>query len=507
MAPPLPLAKVFQDKIILALDKTPCGRCAEDHKLKNCPMSGPNNGWKGVVWRNVIQNDLGRQAADVFLKTHKDYAPLSPPAPAPISVQSTTMTGNNTANTGSIRRGPQAPPRQTQTPTPTYVNSNGHSDMFYTKATGSNKKQEPEDEGKPWSLPDEMRDRSKTLKIDTAKYPLRQNFFETTKGAILTNHFEYTVTDNTTFYEYKVLDLETKNRKKLKALITSAIDTWPCLKKNREVIATNSIDTIVSWKSLDSDLSEEAEGEDVENEPEAKEWGPFIIPDGKNTLTVRVKRVKIINTHGIKSYAHAHPNYEQENFDDIARCLNIVISKSFNSKVHKLSSNKFFVKEARVELTDIQRGKRVSDSLEMIRGYFYNVKPGMGNIILNFNVSTSAVFRPVLLSDFLNGNVTFGDDKAAKIIKAKSVYVDLDRRDPDAKKQARLNSEDSRYWKVFELQSDGNIEDLKFRKKKTDGTGNFITKKDGTFEMEKNTTNVTDHLFSGKFLCSLLLQC
>lgn len=207
----------------------------------------------------------------------------------------------------------------------------------------------------------------------------------------------------------------------------TAIKEWPFLEKNQEKFATNYIDAIVAWKSLDDLIPN---GEQVKDEPNSIEWGPLRISDGKNTVPVRFKKSRSINTHGIHRYATADPNYEDRNFDDIAWCLNIVISKSFNEQVHKLSSNKFLVKQAHMPLFNADRNE--SDSLEMLRGYYYNVKPGMGNIILNFNISTSAVFRPILVADFLNRNNTFTKDKVGTVLNGNSVYVDLDRRDPDA---------------------------------------------------------------------------
>jgi hypothetical protein len=76
---------------------------------------------------------------------------------------------------------------------------------------------EPFGNGRSWTLPAHMTDRSKVLKLkNDAKYALRVEFFpENSKNKILTNHFEYTLNTDE-FYEYKILDLGTKNRKKLR---------------------------------------------------------------------------------------------------------------------------------------------------------------------------------------------------------------------------------------------------------------------------------------------------
>jgi len=216
----------------------------------------------------------------------------------------------------------------------------------------------------------------------------------------------------------------------------------------------------------------------------------------------------MIDADILTRYAAADPSYEHTNFEDVAQCLNIVISKSFDHRVHKLSSNKFFVKHARVPLVHTRTGHS-SNSLEMCRGYYYSVKPGMGNIILNFNLATSAVFRPILVSEFMDDPETFSTyERRKQILNGKSVYIHLSRSDKDPKKQAKLNSEDSRYWKVYELQQRGTIGDLKFYKKLLDANGQpQIDPADGrSYLMDPNPTWVVDHLRQGKWSKSSIIS-
>ena len=118
----------------------------------------------------------------------------------------------------------------------------------------------------------------------------------------------------------------------------------------------------------------------------------------------------------------------------------------------------------------------------------------MGNIVLNFNISTSAVFRPVIVADFLHGNNTFGAT-ANHLLIGKTVYVDAERYDPDPERQTYLNSEDARYWRFFQL-SDKNIEDLTFSKPAM-LNGKPVILPDGTTQTEQ--VLVIDHLKKGKY--------
>ncbi|KAI1516201.1 hypothetical protein A1F97_06134 [Pyrenophora tritici-repentis] len=304
-------------------------------------------------------------------------------------------------------------------------------------------------DGREWHLPQELRDQINSRRLLESQFAVRQSFFpKTGDQKVLTNHFEYEVDADTIFYEYKILDLKMKNRKKARAL--------SFLAQNEDSFATNYFDTIVSWKPLHLNL----DGGSYNENEDSTEWGQRIAV-GETKLSVHFRFAKEITIHNLERYAAGDPSYERVNFDNIATCLNLVISKSFNNQVRKLSANKFFVKSARVPLGT---GSEASDSLEIIRGYFYNVKPGMGNIILNFNLSTSAVFHSVLVADFLYKNNTFASS-AKTILIGKNVYVDAKHYHEDPEKQKYFNSEDSRYWKVSRL-SQENIESLTFSKSK-----------------------------------------
>ncbi|KAH9866106.1 hypothetical protein J1614_008670 [Plenodomus biglobosus] len=63
-----------------------------------------------------------------------------------------------------------------------------------------------------------------------------------------------------------------------------------------------------------------------------------------------------------------------------------------------LKANKIFVTSGHSPL---------GQSLCAMRGYFYSIRPGMGQILLNLNACTSAFYQPILVSQFLSDNKTF----------------------------------------------------------------------------------------------------
>ena len=510
----------------LATGSLPCARCGGQHALSMCPADA-SVGKKGVVWSEMGKGAHG--AADEYLKKHPGYKYVPGAATGSggkvavggknwggfknSGAGNTPATKNNATNasapgkfdkqqrgaSGGFTRptaGKQIGSRDSHVRGPEYFNSTPESDMYYPRKQDlSIADKKPNNNGKPWNLPKVLNDRAGIRDRLGSQFAIRQNFFPNTGDKkVLTNHFEYKIEAGTTFYEYRILDLNMNNRKRARAIIKMAIAEWSFLAQNEDCFATNYFDTIVSWKPLHLNLGKGESNADDDN----IEWGQRITV-GNSILSVRFRFVKTIPIYDLERYAAGDPSYEGVVFDDVAACLNLVISKSFNTQVHKLSANKFFVKSARVPL---RAGSTESDSLEIIRGYFYNVKPGMGNIILNFNLSTSAVFRPVIVADFLNyDNNTFGNT-ANTVLLGKSVYVDAKRHHPEPKRQESLNTEDDRYKKVSQL-SQENIETLTFPKQRM-LNGQLVFRPDGTADNEQ--VFVIDHLEQGEHSIHPLLQ-
>lgn len=169
--------------------------------LKNCPTT-QDEGSKGAVW--VSLNKDVKSKADDFLKSHESYKPPTLPASFPKQNQGPTRVNNKPHGPGQK----MSPPERYLK----YLQLSTQSEIFYPNPVGLAKKDKsPADTGYPWHLPKETEDRSTVLNIAAPKYPLRRKFCaDDDPGAILTNHFEYTVNKNTIFHEYKILDQGTK---------------------------------------------------------------------------------------------------------------------------------------------------------------------------------------------------------------------------------------------------------------------------------------------------------
>lgn len=91
--------------------------------------------------------------------------------------------------------------------------------------------------------------------------------------------------------------------------------------------------------------------------------------------------------------------------DSATRALNMVISKALSRDSFSLQANKFFVAGGHAPL---------GRSLCTMRGYFYSVRPGMGQMLLNLNACTSAFFQPLLVSQFLSDTITIEKESERK---------------------------------------------------------------------------------------------
>jgi eukaryotic translation initiation factor 2C len=258
----------------------------------------------------------------------------------------------------------------------------------------------------------------------------------------------------------------------MQALFRKAVATWTFLKDDQDSFATDGQKTIVSWKNLHDNV-------DI-----SKSWG---IDVGRNTsLKARFSFVGKVGINDLLQQSRC--DFEQEKIDlaSVERCLNIIIAKSFDENVVRLSGKKFYVRKARTDLDS-------SKSLELMRGYHYTVKPGMGNLLMNFNVATSAFFCPVLVSEFLAETATFGNaTERTSLLRQLRVYIEYPH------KEERLNRPGARIKKICAV-GPSLIKDLNFRKKVKDNERRPILDATGNWQLETNATTVVDHLEAGKY--------
>ncbi|QDS76208.1 hypothetical protein FKW77_008392 [Venturia effusa] len=114
--------------------------------------------------------------------------------------------------------------------------------------------------------------------------------------------------------------------------------------------------------------------------------------------------------------------------DDITS-LNAIVSRAASAvkaynvyEVFPIGTNKFFLKSAYRDLGGPQ------GVLHAHTGFFSSLKPAMGQAVLNLNIATSAFYRPILVSEYLdrvNGNaeITNRDHKGLRGVRVYIKYL------------------------------------------------------------------------------------
>ncbi|CAI6332683.1 unnamed protein product [Periconia digitata] len=458
------LPQIFQNEFIEGWSTKPCIWCgSRDHGVSACGSANPAS--PGNIYRKLQQERLLKKAI-----AHISWYQYEEP------------TGKRmTSNQPAPNQHSAAPVAQGASLD--FVDTDPDSVLHYPPRIGG---LPPKGStlGKEWKLPDETSQCKSSSEVSDPNHPLRQKFLQTKppgSKVVVTNHFEYNIhVDN--LYEYQILDINEKDRRKTKNIFARTIEKTPFLAQNRDKFATDYISTIVAWDRL---------GPEMKNEEEMALTIPSFT--GKN-IHLRFKFVATHRVSDLRDYSFGKPAFEDKNIGDISKCMNIVFSGRFDPAiVHKQSSNKFFVKNARGSLR-FDRNMGDSQSLEIIRGYYYNIKAGMGNIVLNFNLATSAFYRPILVSEFLDDPKTFAGKQKAEL-KGLRVVLVAERRQSKDGKNVGSGADKSKSHKIYKVAELGEkIESQTFRKKIKGPDGKFVEDVNGKFITEDKDSRVNDHI-------------
>ncbi|KAK7730230.1 hypothetical protein SLS57_001892 [Botryosphaeria dothidea] len=120
-----------------------------------------------------------------------------------------------------------------------------------------------------------------------------------------------------------------------------------------------------------------------------------------------------------------------------AKALNAIVSnymcRSTSTPIQQLGANRFF-------LIDAYEDMGQDSPFVTIRGYFSSIRPGNNQVFLNVNTTTSAFFKPILISEFFRimRLHSMKDWAIMGMLKKRTVRITCDRLVPD------LNEEDKR---------------------------------------------------------------
>lgn len=292
------------------------------------------------------------------------------------------------------------------------------------------------------------------------QYPIRSTF-GTGKEKVVNNHFHSAVGTNLPLYQYKITPtLSGKSKRKIRLIIETAIDQCAFLNNNKASFATNYFGTIVSWVKLHEPtlLKSHTQLFGNGNDPRSR-WYLVSVQDGPATHSLELSYGGLVDVQGLLNHKDLNLAHANDNLQPTLRALNILVLKSFDEepvKTLQMGANEFFIKSAHRDLGNgHSNSPRFSDSLCMLRGYSYTVKPGVEHVLLNLNAATSAFWKPVRLSDVFQDKFTFqGWDWEAytRALRGIRVYITYERGDPDDEETyKRINTDQARVKPIESL--------------------------------------------------------
>ncbi|KAH7092068.1 Piwi domain-containing protein [Paraphoma chrysanthemicola] len=236
-----------------------------------------------------------------------------------------------------------------------------------------------------------------------AEFPIRTSLAKP-NTTVFTNHFAMALSPNIQLFEYNIQGLPDRASKRTcRLLIEGMINAISFLRDNQNKFATDYEKKLISWVQI-----------------KAVDLGPVDVKSAerKSPIPIGLAFAGQLDTALLQQYAEGKivPTKNIEiKVRWVEKALNMIISTALGQGSISLKANKFFVTGGHASL---------SPSLCAVRGYFYSVKPGQGQILLNLNSCTSAFYQPILVSDFLSDSSTW-PSKEERCTQLRGVRVHL----------------------------------------------------------------------------------
>lgn len=289
--------------------------------------------------------------------------------------------------------------------------------------------------------PDTQQKLSAARDVATDFHP-REKFLNT-NGKVYTNHFRLILRPNQKLYKYRIQStLPGKNRRKLRALMITLIKTHDFLRNHKPSFATDHFDTIIAWEPLHAWIGSQHRLIDGNGQTFPSTWQlqPDLL-DGLSAIGTTFAFEGMVDVLSLVEHTEIDPDHASVDLEPTKRALNIIISKCFSESTTdmvQVGANKFFYKRGTKEL-------KKSVALCAMRGYYYTVKAGVRNVLLNINPCTSAFFNNVRVSEVMNDTLAFNHWEWEGVLRGLRVRIELLRGDKnDTEAYKRLNSSEAR---------------------------------------------------------------
>ncbi|UPX17281.1 uncharacterized protein EKO05_0007647 [Ascochyta rabiei] len=293
----------------------------------------------------------------------------------------------------------------------------------------------------------DTKEKLSVLQTVKADFHTRESFVDA-KGRVYTNHFQLTIQPDQKLYQYKIgSTLQGRNKRKIRALMKTTMDSYDFLKDHSAFFATNHFDTIVAWKPLHSSVGPQHHRIDGDGQNAGSAWMlQHQLQDGLTNIGITFIFEGMVDVASLLKHTNIGPNYASADLEPAKRALNIIVSKCFGettSDMVQVGANKFFSKRG----TNALRGSARQNSVSLctMRGYYYTVKAGVRHVLLNVNPCTSAFFNNVRVSEVMRDTLTFNRWEVEGVLRGLRVHIELlrgDQNKPEA--YERLNTPQAR---------------------------------------------------------------
>jgi eukaryotic translation initiation factor 2C len=247
----------------------------------------------------------------------------------------------------------------------------------------------------------------------------------------------------TVFYEYQIVGLPVSaSRASKERYIETVIQSVPFL-NNQAFFATDSVNTIISWKNL----HQLATGPRVQNgnpaTREGAEWRLIDITDGTTTSSLNFQYLRQVDIAGFRDYSNTNLAVPAAyDLHPTEYALNTIMKKCIDGRntLH-LNNHRFYVRDA---YFDLDAGNAFV--LRAMRGYTYRVKPSIGKILLDVSPAMSAFWRLGPVSDLMHHqNAGLASiPKGIQAIRNLKVYIMYQRGLANQSQTSDVNSPQSR---------------------------------------------------------------
>ncbi|KAF3038916.1 hypothetical protein E8E11_000595 [Didymella keratinophila] len=231
--------------------------------------------------------------------------------------------------------------------------------------------------------------------------------------------------------EWRRHDGQTK--RKIRALIKTAISSYAFLRDNEASFATDYFATNIAWKPLHATIG--TQHLQIHGDGTAPDSVWQLRPDMRdepNDVRVSFTYAGMVDIASLLGHTNINPTYAAADLEPTKRALNVIISKCFGQTTNdmvQIGANKFFCTRGTSTLSGIGNGGTMQDSVALCttKGYYFTVKASVRNVLLNINPCTSAFFNKVLVSDVMNDTMTFKPCEREGVLRGLRVRIELDR--------------------------------------------------------------------------------